>query len=335
MASPRTHTQRQRDRFPLAAALFPRFPAAEECDPPQQHAPDSWLLSFREHHADAEVLAGLFTSCPAGRDYVLETADTATVKLDTTTDQTSFQWLAQFRAVKHSLIMRGSLPTSLSLTATESQASAAACALLLEPLSGAAGSLYTLELHHKLPPSRPASQHNPTQPFTNFLQHAGQTFTGLISLVCEHSSCSLPPPSRFPRLRHMRYRDLCASEQTVADVCSSIAAYLPQLYLLELDHRTHHLPWPVVFQHTSYTLTHFIHQYESVDDILLQLMITHAPNLTHLHVGGFRLRSWDQGDKQWGVTEVQFGHDTMDPFNVITLNHVMVCGRGHSDVQRA
>ncbi len=318
MATARTRRHKQR-RFSLAAALFPGFPAAEGCAQPQQCVPDSWLLSFREHHADAEVLAGLFTSCPAGRDYVLETAVIARLQLDTTVAQDPFQWLAQLRAVKQHLITRGTLRTTLSLTADETQASTAACVALLGVLIGASGNVHRLDLHQSQPDSRPSPPpDDPTHPFTDLLRHAGQTFTGLVGISIHNSSCTLPPLSHLPGLKWLQYKQMYAWQQGPADILSSIVPYLPQLTHLELDCIVSSMPWPLLFTTalTTHTLARLTLPRVTLDDRLVGHLQRCAPALRSLHVGDIDVRTDAHAENQWQVLFVRFEHDcSVNPFS--------------------
>ncbi len=70
--------------FSLGGALFD-WPVADGHAQPQLLVPDAWLLVFKDQHACPGVLSGIFTSCRAGRDWALSTADHVALTLDCTT----------------------------------------------------------------------------------------------------------------------------------------------------------------------------------------------------------------------------------------------------------
>lgn len=104
----------QAEGFSLGAAVFGGVPDAT-CAQPTQQVPLAALRLLVRKHADSAALCGLFTSCRAGRDVVLQHAPQATLTLSLLHDQSHEQWVAQHRQIKAALITRGCLPTRLYL----------------------------------------------------------------------------------------------------------------------------------------------------------------------------------------------------------------------------
>ncbi len=134
--------------FSLAAALWGWPPAPGHAAPDQQ-APDAWVLHFREHHAasDPAVLSGLFTACPAGRDWVLDAAPKLTLTLDTTAEQTPAQWQRRISTLAETLSARRSRPVRLAVACDDSKRSATAAYVLPGLLPSLSGPVTELLMH--------------------------------------------------------------------------------------------------------------------------------------------------------------------------------------------
>lgn len=64
------------DDFSFAAAALELGPRAEGCQEPDIEAPDTWKAQFKQLlQGDPKASAGLFKSCRAGRDTMLQEYD--------------------------------------------------------------------------------------------------------------------------------------------------------------------------------------------------------------------------------------------------------------------
>ncbi len=254
------------------------FPAADECAAPteqQEEDPGAWLVEFRAKHAGRAVYQGVFTSCPAGRDWVLRNARQATLQLDTADRRSSRQCQRRLCAVKAALLTRGTAPTTLVMTLS-SRSSSVLAEIVGEQLQGAAAGVSELRL----------------ECLSESKSERGNERGSNDIAACLRSVA--PALHRLSKLQlHSQYR--------LADIkvlCRPLSACVPRLMSLELTAYGLELPWADVFTQPT-TLTHFSTS-ATLDDPLVSLLAKYAPAVTHLTVGDVQL-SRDHSKERWAV----------------------------------
>ncbi len=155
----------------LGAVLLPGSTPAPGHRVPHEPLPDTWLAAFKQHHADNALYRALFRSCPAGRDWVLTNAPSASLTLDTNQDRPPFSWLRQLAAVQQALATRNAagLLTQVTVYLGETKPSAAACVAALQGLRGATQGVRTLTLRAP----KYGGYSTTSQLLTDFLKHTG------------------------------------------------------------------------------------------------------------------------------------------------------------------
>ncbi len=222
--------------FSLVGALF-GWPPAPGHTAPYQNEADAWVLLFRKHHAvpHPAVLSGLFTACPAGRDWVLDAAPKLTLTLDTTAEQTPAQWQRRISALSSILSARGGRGVRLALVCNDSKAShvsALVLSTLLPGLDVAVTQLHfrdLIEVHSFHPPPSAITLLNVA--VTTFGPH-------LTTLLLDPCPCALPPPDLLPNLRSLTLTTPILDEQgnqLEQEIARSIAPYTTQLTTLVVN----------------------------------------------------------------------------------------------------
>ncbi len=297
-------------KFSLAAALWGWAPAPGHTQP-NQHAPDSWLVLFREHYAtpDPAVLSGLFTACPAGRDWVLEAAPKVTITLDTTAEQTPAQWQARTNPLRRTLSARGSAPVRVVIVCDNSQQSseaAYAVPSLLCRLDQIAVTEVTLRDLQR------SEAENPQAHVTGLLYAAVSAFAPhLTTLSLDPCPCALPPSDLLPQLRSLSVTvggEHVWAQPLLTSILQSVRKYTPQLTTLSVlagcrDAHEVDFSWDELQPHTpSHTLT-TLRTDMCVTDEVVQLVAAHLPAMRTLR-GGALMVEGDYSDQQWGVREL-------------------------------
>ncbi len=222
------HTRPRRKRFSLGAAIFGLTPANGYAGPAEQ-APDAWLLRLRELSTEDELL-GVFQAGRAGRDWVLTSADSATLTLDLTAGQASQKvWRRRLDALRGHLAARGEHGrTTLHIICTRKQSTSPAFQLVATFLADSG------RVFDKLVLDTPESADTPDSAvLTAFLQTAAPGLGRLESLFIECGRCSLPAPAVLPSLRELRMDvRLGDPQQALAAALESITPYLGQLVCL-------------------------------------------------------------------------------------------------------
>ncbi len=297
--------------FSLAAALL-GWPPAPGYAAPGQQAPDSWREDFLAQ-ADADVWLGLFRSCRSGRDLALRSAPRARLTHDCTATISAETRAAQLRSVKQLLAIRGSQPTTLSVTADHS----------LEPVS-------TL-LHHILEhpaitglvfqPYRPSDNSWYPSPADTALM-VMTSFPNLTTLSVPALTWRLPPPSHLPTITSLSVQIAepefvaCFNDgeldERLMSLLGSVAVYVPQLTRIDFGWARCRLDclvdWQVLFgQQTAapaaaaqlaqpdqpagparpVTFPHLTHFSTDLhcSDTLIGLLVERAPNLKLFDAG--------------------------------------------------
>lgn len=294
-------------RFPLGSAIFPGFPHAPDCTSPTQYAPDSWRKDFEDQHQDGAVLSGLHTTCRAGRDYALQTADQATLRLDTTQEKPSAEWLKQLCAVKSGLKTRGPKDTSLQLLCDAGPASGARLMSIVAELQDSLVGINGLEFKTK-----PGCLDGDA--CTLFLRGASPFLPRLEHIIFDGTAWPLPPPTVAPNVWELRvWLDGSSDNQdldTLNDVFTSIGPWLQQLVSLEiqvsswLSWEMDLTAWPrALFNagQTTTTLTKLGLSYV-LDDTLMTLILAHTPALVFLDVFDIGESLGDYSGREWLVT---------------------------------
>lgn len=234
--------QAQPERQASLGALFFGFPAQDADRGSDAQAPDAWQILFATEHADAGLLWGILCTCRAGRDFILQTAKKAKLRLDFSAEQPAGVWERRLSAVQQALASRGNKRTKLALTVgTDSlPAFTTAAVLLRDPVPSIsklrlrAAAVYAEDI-------QPADRI-----ITGLLQCAAPSFTNLRSLSIKFALSTLPPPSQLPHLTELTvrlpYGCIPEPDNPIVQVpCKSIAPFLPQLQCLKLDGPN----WPV------------------------------------------------------------------------------------------
>ncbi len=102
---------RRGSKTSLGGALF-GWPHADDCETPDDSAPESWLLLLRTQHATSDFIRGAFTACKAGREFwthALQTAPKATLTLDYSTEVPAQEGFRRLCAAQDALATRGEL----------------------------------------------------------------------------------------------------------------------------------------------------------------------------------------------------------------------------------
>lgn len=298
-------------KFTLAAALF-GWPAAEGNTAPDQLAPDSWLVQFRDQHAtpDPAVLSGIFCSCAAGRDWVSEAARKVGLTLNTTAEHPADTWPSRIDTLQQTLNKRAASPTQLSVICNDAPPSCAACALVPTLLS--CGDIAFTELsvkHQNRSPSAQlvaiASLLQPVAPALALAPH-------LTTLSLDPCTIPLPPPPHLPKLQQLSIR-LAGSyvwePNRLDSIFRSIAPYLAQLHTLKIDmargtEEFRPIPWPALAPSTpTHTLTTLEHN-SWLRDGLITFTVDHCPALRTLRGACGMMFDGGFGDREWGVEEV-------------------------------
>ncbi len=121
------------EQFSLGGALF-GWPHAGECASPDEHAPEAWLLLFRNKHATSDILYAAMTACKAGRELwteQLQTAPSATLTLDFSSDPPAEDGWERLGAARRALKTRGKHTDHSLTTARHAQCLAVAQKLTL------------------------------------------------------------------------------------------------------------------------------------------------------------------------------------------------------------
>ncbi len=288
----------------LAAALF-GLPPAPGCTVPDDEVPAPWLMLFLDEHADAGVYGGIFTSCTAGRLWVLRTAPKARLVLRTTKYTQPGPWYACLARDRAELIARGHLPTRVIIVCGEGAVSEAALAVVPSVFYGHAAAIQELRFSD-------LSARRPCAAVLGMLQLVLPLLQQLRSLTLNTCIPTLPPRSSLPQLTEVQVYMYASNPQHLVDSClSSIAAYLPQLTSLTLHDQVLPVPpdWQLLLSpaSTTNTLTAFSTD-RPLDDTLLSLLVQHTPTLTRLRVAYVGLQD-DHSDRQWGVRTLVINQD--------------------------
>lgn len=309
-------TQMQRGaRFSLAAGLW-GWPPAPGHAAPDQLAPDSWLLQFRDHHAvpDPAILSGVFTSCRAGRDWVLGgLAREVSLTLDTTNEHPSDAWVTRIGALRQALCARGVRPVRLTLLCSDAQHSSTA-SYAVAGLMQAGQSAAITELTLRDPTGADSCLYMQFAVVTHHLIPA--LIPHLTTLSLEPCPWALPLPHLLPQLRSLRATLLNSGAESRLDlILSSIAPLTTQLTTLTINERypanfNHPTPWlalaPAV---PSHTLTSFSTN-GAATDALMSVLLDSFTALETLQIDTPAFDT-DHSDGEWGVRQLTVGDGDM------------------------
>ncbi len=285
---------------------------------------------------DAATRKALFSLCRVGRDTVLRNAPSATLQLNTTTvvpDDDA--WFAQLAAARQALLIRGRQPTTLLLVVQESgdyeggpmddDGRNETLLVIPEELDDACECITELRV-------KVNEENYWLNPYNNTTRDLS-TVVAAFPYVQRISGCPfvLPEPHELPCLREVIVKFTERAEwmygetgerDHVSDIFTSMSAFLPQLSSLEFeleDHRHEegyslsHYKWRDLFRagYTSHTL-HTFEINDTLDNVLLGLLITHAPALKHLSVSGLEMHNDEHAGKQWAVEKLYPGQVLID-----------------------
>ncbi len=285
--------------FSLAAALWD-FPQADDCAAPTQHAPDTWPVLFEEKHTDSQVLHGMFTSCPKGKQWALQRAKTATLKLDTTDGTDHATWQRRAAAAQQALGIRGSLPTRLQITTNNSAESRAACEVLARlPFADFKGIT-----HFAIKDTSRMDWRSET--CARLLSAAVQA-PNLTSLDLDCLPSTFPTPSQVPKVTHLTLRvreaDYLDSWLIFAD------ALLDQLTYLNISQENNNnVVGPLLFDLPENKVCPLLADLTLPDDLdgrLIDYLTTHTPFLQRLTVNRLWPRLQMDEEIEWAVRELE------------------------------
>lgn len=246
---------------------------------------------YRPHAAGAAAYRGLFSASRGTRDWVLQTAPTAVLCIDTfavhqrhlSSPPNPDPWPQQLSAVQQALQTRGALPTTLIVVLAEDTYCAEVCEDLLTALEGVGSGMTGFALHNLSPPAGKTA--------TEVLHRAAAVFPALQSLTLHGAACKLPAASALRGLRELRV----AGQASI----KAALAFVTQLTSLEITN-ARRPAWPRLFSPitTTHTLTHFSTD-ELLTNELLGLLLEHAPALAQLRVNSVGELSKQHSDRQW------------------------------------
>ncbi len=297
-----------RPQIALAAALF-GFPAAEGFFAPDERAPQSWELSFATQAGAGPMFLGLFQSSRGGRDWSLASAPRVEWSFDCSTPRSKRALAGQLAAVKQCLTVRGGRPTAVKLHCDASSATAAALWALPAGLGGAGTGVSELTVI--------ATDQAPSISVAEFVGAAlPDVFPNVTTFTLVGYACPLPAPAHGPAptllLRLTAVVVACHNILTEYELqlfLISLAPYLPQLHSLHLS-ANREIEWGWLFSpgSTSQTLQR-LSTSGILTDNLLSLLLTHAPALRQLSVGGLDADIWDYSGQRWGVEQLDIGRE--------------------------
>ncbi len=304
-------TRRSSQSIPLGTVLFD-WPAAGRTRAQLPYAPDTWREQFRKH-ADTAVLRRVFTTCRAGRDWVLANSPHLTLRINTWREHTREEWAARIGRLEQALRTRGALPTCVDIECNRCPHSSVACALLFPLITKADYNVTGLEI-------RDASlqREEPSRAFSALLQLAAPAATHLTSLTLTEPSTSLPPPSLLPKLQKLEvsFEYMVPGwppRPHVDSMIRSIAPYVAQLTHLAILDNQLDLPfrWMDLLTAPSNTLTHFRID-GTIKPGLVRLLAQHVPALTHLKACDIEVKTNSLVGLQWGLEELALTYDEAD-----------------------
>lgn len=265
-------------RLSLGAAIWGAEPS-DGSTVPQDCIPGPWSDSLAAQHAGAAVFRGLFSASRSTRDWVLESAPSASLHLSADTDQPRRAWIWQLdMAVHEALLTRGSRETRITVQWDASCKEGHVAFLLIpERLHGAGEAVKQLVVT-----LQDESQAVNSTVAQEFMRRAAQTFPHLTTLTAP--CCVLPAPDQLPHLTHLIIPRPTGSSAHITAVHASISAYLTQLtslaYTQSVSHNDHPR-WSQLISTTSQTVTSFTTYYRLTDE-LVALVIERLPALKRL-----------------------------------------------------
>lgn len=214
-------------------------------------------------------------------------------------------WPQQLAAVRNALSVRGVRPTSLAVRCDEEERShivtqwAVTQTQILNQLAGAGQGITELSVVF-------GNSHCDASRLQQAIARACPNIESL-HLCCRGHS--LAPPYQLPRLQRITIQNRAdIMIQPEERIFQHIAPYMRQLTAVQLP-RCQPRSWQWLFNPhlpTPLPLTHF-HTADALNDQLLRVLVTHAPNLTHLHVRSISVQSDALAGREWGLKELRVG----------------------------
>ncbi len=194
--------------------------------------------------------------------------------------------------MKNALLIRGGMPTSVTVVCDKGCWQAAA--QVPEALRYAAAGVTALVL--QCPDS---SKPKARASMTALLQSLAEALPSLQSLTLDNYRCALPTPVNLPSLRHFSATDSASY--------SSIAPLLPQLTGLVLGKPNNPVPWHEVLTsaYVSHTLTRIDAPATTLTDQLLGLFMAYTPVLSELSVRDMSAMLADHSSVDWALTTLR------------------------------
>ncbi len=181
---------RERD-VSLASRLF-GFTATPGCHSAQQQAPDAWVRQLITQHP--EVRLGLFTSCRAGRELILQTSPKSRVCIAVDNQLSRRARARQLSSVLEAIRVRSPLPTALVFEWDSNVPETVQVLLALPERFRAVRDLITAVWLEDL-------DEGDSEVAGQFVQRAAQVFPSLTTLTAP--CCIFPAPSALPGLREL------------------------------------------------------------------------------------------------------------------------------------
>ncbi len=241
----------------------------------------AWATALATKHLDAGSRRAVYLASPACQTWVLGAAAHAAVTLIAYDGMSPAVWQRRLACAERGLMARGLQhrgTTTLILHLPTPNHAAQQSVLSLAPVAGAA----VTELDLRQCPAETGQD----LAHTDWLHGLPAAFPHLRSLRVSRLCGRLPPPAVLTHLRELHLHLVAAQSQgstgcSIAEMCASIAPYLPQITTLTLSSTQHRLPWASVFSVASTTLTHFTTP-DVLTDELVGCLCEYAPGLVQL-----------------------------------------------------
>ncbi len=266
-------------------------------------------------HPDKGLYRDVSKVSRAGRDWTLQSAAGARLTLRPPQQgQPLGPWCAQLIAIRRDLIVRGELPTSVTVWC-DRHTQGAAFDLIPALLEGAGVGVTELSLTPSAGCFGRGIRDADASVLTAFLQRCALAFPNLQSLAVAAELCVLPHPHHFPKLQQLALTiQPPADSPDASDHSDRALQALQQSLMLYAQHSPGHkaivalpaAPPPTTSPLTSLTISH------ALTAVLLDLLLTHAPALKHLSAGKLQLPV-SFADRVWGVERLNLQSITYEP----------------------
>ncbi len=278
-----------------------------------QSAPDALRVLVATRHIKADEYKAIFCVSRAGRDWVLSSALNARLDLWMPRrlkagypSKPTWPWQPHIAAVRQALLIRGTLPTTITLHCYH-RTPPAMYSKVLSALQGAGAGVTGLRLV-------PGTDHDRLDTIADlstasvFLVQAAQALPNLTTLHIDSFALVLPPSRRLLQLRHLTLAGPKGGRPMPGAMAYSISGYTTQLVELSVSDWTHKPAFSIPHTTSPCTLKQLSIMGETLTDELLSVLASRAKALRVLHVSSIRLTRSHKGC-EWGLEELFLGRD--------------------------